>query len=148
MTKALLDTNVLVHAAYRGSALYPAAAALVERGLREPGVYCISPQNIIELCAVATRARFVNPPLAPADLQRIAGKLYGSRRLSKIYPVRGTVARAVREGVALGITGPRWYDLFLAATMQDAGIHIVVTDNVTDFARIPFITAVAIEDAA
>jgi len=69
----------------------------------------------------------------------MAGLLYRSRRLKKIYPLRGTVARALREGRALGIAGPAWYDLFLACTMRDHGVALIVTENLRDFRRIPFV---------
>jgi hypothetical protein len=44
--------------------------------------------------------------------------------------------------------GPRWYDLFLAQTMRDAGVEVIVTEDVTHFRQIPFVTARSIEEAA
>ncbi len=143
----LLDTNVLVHAAYRNSPLHPAAAELVERGLRRSGLYCIAPQNLVEFAAVASRPRWVSLPLSAAELLHMGELLYRSRRLAKIYPRRGTVVRAIREGAALEITGPRWYDLFLAVTMRDAGVEEIITEDVRDFARIPFVRARPIRGA-
>jgi predicted nucleic acid-binding protein len=147
MVAALLDSNVLVHAAYKKSARHASAAWLVDSGLRQKGRFCIAPQNLVEFAAVVTRLRFVDPPLSGAEVARMTDILYRSRRLAKIYPQRGTVARAMREGSALGIQGPRWYDLFLAVTMRDAGVPMVVTDNVSDFSAIPFIDALPIDDA-
>jgi predicted nucleic acid-binding protein len=147
MALALLDTNVLVHAVYRASPLHDPAARLVERGLRERGKYCISPQNLVEFAAVVSRARFVEVPLPAAEVARIGGTLYRSRRLRKIYPARGTVSRAIRQGAALGVSGPAWYDLYLAVTMRDAGVEVIVTENTDDFRRIGFVTAVTITDA-
>ncbi|MBI4565225.1 MAG: type II toxin-antitoxin system VapC family toxin [Planctomycetes bacterium] len=148
MARALLDTNVLVHATYRASPLHGAAASLVGRGLRERHLFCIAPQNIVEFSAVVTRARFVDPPLSSADAAGRARLLYRSRKLSKIYPQRGTVMRALREGAALGITGAAWYDLFLAVTMKDAGVSLIVTENLDDFRRFPFISTRRIQDEA
>ena len=71
----------------------------------------------------------------------MASLLYRSRRLTKIYPRRGTIVRAIEEGAALGLTGPAWYDLFLAMTMRDAGVFRVVTENVEDFRKFPFIAS-------
>ena len=59
MSLALLDTNVLVHAGYRGSPLHAAAAELVDRGLHESRRFCIAPQNLVEFAAVVTRSRLV-----------------------------------------------------------------------------------------
>lgn len=147
MALALLDTNVLVHAAYRDSPHHRAAAQLVALGLGERGRFCIAPQNIVEFLAVVTRARFVDPPLPAADAAEMAALLYRSRRLGKIYPKRGTVLRTIRAGRDLGIAGPVWYDLFLAATMRDAGVRVVVTENIGDFRRFPFLSPCKMEDA-
>lgn len=147
MPAALLDTNVLVHAANANSALHAAAEALIARGLRERGKFCIAPQNLIEFCAVVTRPRFREPPVPLEEARHSASLLWRSRRLAKIYPVRGTVGRAVEEGAALGLRGSVWYDVFLAVTMRDAGVSVIVTENLADFARIPFVTAVSIREA-
>src|SRR5262249_10182121 len=100
MTLNLLDTNVLVHAAYKASPLYQAAARLIDAGLKRSGRFCIAPQNLIEFAAVASRPRFVSPPLPPAEISRIVTLLFASRRLAKIYPKRGSAMRAVTQGCA------------------------------------------------
>lgn len=147
MPPALLDTNVLVHAANSSSPLQASAAQLVERGLRDAGRYCISPQNLVEFAAVVTRPRLVQKPLPMPELARMVRTLYDSRRLSKIYPKRGTVMRAIAEGSALAITGPAWYDLFLAVTMRDAGVEVIITEDFRHFRRLPFLITQSIQDA-
>jgi predicted nucleic acid-binding protein len=148
MAAALLDTNVLVYAAYRRSPLYESAAALIERGLSERGLYCIAPQNLVEFAAVTTRRRPHDQPLPVEDVMRITDLLYRSRSLVKIYPQRGTVARAMKEGGRLRVSGAAWYDLFLAVTMQDAGIRVIITENLSDFEQLPFVVARRISEAA
>src|SRR5207302_3190481 len=115
------------------------AAQLVEKGLKERGAFCITPQNLVELAAVVTRPRLVSPPMSGTEVQRITKMLYESRRLLKIYPQRATVLRAIRFGAQNGVTGPRWYDAFLAFTMADAGIGEIITDNASDFAAFAFL---------
>jgi predicted nucleic acid-binding protein len=137
---ALLDTNVLVYATYRRSPLHEQAAILVDRGLKQRGLYCIAPQNLIEFAAVTTRRRSGDHPLSDKEVLRITDLLYRSRTLTKIYPRRGTVARAMAEGGELGVSGAAWYDVFLALTMRDAGVRTIVTENVTDFEHLRFIT--------
>ena len=139
MALTLLDTNVLVHAAYRGSPLHDVAARLVQRGLDERGVFCITPQNLVEFAAVVTRPRHVSPPMSGSDVQRITAKLYESRKLLKIYPQRATASRALKFGTQNGISGPRWYDVFLVFTMADANVTDIVTDNARDFAGFSFL---------
>ena len=147
MAPSLLDTNVLVHAMYLASPLHRTAARLVALGLSERGRFCIAPQNLVEFAAVVTQARFVDPPLSASDVSRISKLLYSSRRLTKIYPKRGTVLRTIREGSALRISGAVWYDLFLAVTMRDAGVRVIVTEDVGDFRKFPFVLAHKLEDA-
>ena len=148
MALALLDTNVLVYAVYRRSPLHAPAAVLLDRGLRNRGLYCIAPQNLVEFAAVVSRRRSTDHPLPAEEILRITDLLYRSRTLAKVYPRRGTVARAMSEGTRLGINGAAWYDLFLALTIRDAGIHSIVTENVSDFGRLPFVETKTITQAA
>ncbi len=141
MAPSLLDTNVLVYAVYRRSPLHAQAAILVDRGLKQRGLHCIAPQNLVEFAAVTTRRRSGDHPLSDEEVLRITDLLYRSRTLTKIYPRRGTVARAMAEGTRLGVQGVAWYDLFLALTMRDAGVRTIVTENVSDFEQLRFITA-------
>jgi len=145
---ALLDTNVLVYAAYRRSPFHDAAAVLVNRGLKQRGVFCITPQNLVEFAAVVTRRKQNDHPLPANEVFRIADLLYRSRTLTKIYPRRGTVARAMREGARLEISGSAWYDLFLALTMRDGGVRSIITENISDFEQIPFVVARRISEEA
>jgi predicted nucleic acid-binding protein len=119
----------------------------VALALKKRDRFCIAPQNLIEFGAVVTRKRFVDPPLPLEEVERMTTLLYHSRRLSKIYPLRGTVMRTLCEAKILEIQGVLWYDLFLAMTMRDAGVHTIVTDNIQDFHRFPFLSAVRIEEA-
>jgi predicted nucleic acid-binding protein len=148
MAPALLDTNVLVYAAYRRSPLHASSAMLVDRALRQRGLFCIAPQNLVEFSAVVTRRRPSDHPLPAEDVLRMTDLLYRSRTLTKIYPRRGTVARAMNEGARLGIFGPVWYDLFLALTMRDAGVRVIISENVSDFEQFPFVVARRIAEAA
>ena len=143
----LLDTNVIVHAVYKGSPLHLPAVALLTLALEQKGQFCISPQNIIEFLSVVTRARFVDPPLDAEDAAKIASKLFKSRCLRKIYPVRGTVMRSVKEGQRVGVKGTAWYDLYLAVTMRDNDIETIVTENIRDFRALDFVSPVSIQDA-
>ncbi|MGH9604018.1 MAG: type II toxin-antitoxin system VapC family toxin [Terriglobales bacterium] len=145
---ALLDTNVLVHAANLASPFHSRAASLVDQGLRRSALFCVAPQNLVEFAAVVSRPRHAVIPPPPGEILRVTTLFYRSRRLAKIYPRRGTVIRAMREGADLGVTGPRWYDLFLAVTMRDAGVREIITENVEDFRLFPFVRAIHLRDAS
>lgn len=144
----LLDTNVLVHAAVRIAPLHSQACELIGRGLKDRGVFCIAPQNLIEFAAVVSRERFVSPAMPQGDVRRIIDLLFKSRTLTKIYPKRATVLRAVQTGAELELKGPRWYDMFLAETMRDAGVEQIVTHDVRHFRQFCFLSVITIEEAA
>ena len=42
---ALLDTNVLIDALYKGSDHYPAARALLEQAMQDDAAFCITPRG-------------------------------------------------------------------------------------------------------
>ncbi len=147
MAPALLDSNVLVHAANASMPLHREARRLVDEGLKKAGVYCVAPQNLIEFSAVVTRRRFFPSPMAAAEVARMNAILYRSRRLSKIYPQRGTVIRAVQLGESLGLQGPIWYDVFLVGTMLDAGVHRIVSED-QHLRRFPMLTVRSISEEA
>src|SRR6266508_396493 len=124
MGLALLDTNVLIYAAYRRSPLHEAATILVDRALRQRGLYCIAPQNLVEFAAVATRRRVGEEPMPVEEVLRITDIFYRSRTLIKIYPQRGTVS----------------------STMRDAGVRELITENVSDFEGLSFLKVRAFPD--
>lgn len=148
MAIALLDTNVLVHAAYRRAPLYGPARQILDRALGQRAKYCLAPQNLVEFAAVVTGKKLVHEPLPGEELARFVRVLYSSRNLKKIYPKRATVMRAIHEGTALGISGPVWSDWFLAMTMRDAGVAVIVTEDITHYQRFPFVTARRIDAEA
>lgn len=148
MPPILLDTNVLIHAVYEETPLHTHARRILDRALAESGSYCIAPQNMVEFAAVVSKLRRVHATLPPAEIVAFINVVYRSRILKKIYPKRATAMRAIREGSRLGITGTIWYDMYLALTMRDAGVSRIVTEDLRDYEKIPFITAIGIEEAA
>lgn len=148
MPAALLDTNVLIHAAYEETPLHAHARCVLDQALTDAGRYCIAPQNMVEFAAVVSKKRRVHQAMPPSEIATFASVLYRSRILKKIYPKRATVMRAIREGARLGLTDKIWYDMYLALTMRDAGVSVIVTEDLHDYARFPFVTAIGIEEAA
>ncbi len=51
---ALLDTNVLIDALYKGSDPYPAARALPDQAVQEDAGFCITSKVLAEFYAVVT----------------------------------------------------------------------------------------------
>jgi predicted nucleic acid-binding protein len=73
---ALLDTNVLIDALYKGSDHHPAARALLDQAMQEDAGFCITPQVLAEFCAVVTHPKRVTHPKSPEEaLDAISGFL-------------------------------------------------------------------------
>lgn len=153
MTRALsaspaaLDTNVLVYAHDRQSAFFAGAGALLDAALRHPGLYAVTPQVLSEFFAVISDGRRVPNPATPAVAADAVIRLCRSRSLAKVYPKRGTIARAVRLAARLHRPGAALFDVILAQTLLDGGVRRIVTEDVADFGRIPGLTAKTIAQA-
>jgi predicted nucleic acid-binding protein len=65
--RALLDTNILIHALDPSSAYYPACDALLGRTKVAGAGLCVAPQNLAEFYAITTSARRVPVPRKPEE---------------------------------------------------------------------------------
>jgi predicted nucleic acid-binding protein len=137
----LIDSNLLVCAHNRQAPLFPPAASLLDSALRRADRWCVSPQNLAEFFAVVTDPRRFPHPLTPGEGARRLDRLWRSRTLHKIYPQRGTLARAAHLAGRLARRGGDFFDVLLAQTMLDNGVSRVVTADAGDFKGIPGITA-------
>ena len=128
----LLDTNILVHAAGSKSPLYERAKELRDRAVVGEVDACIAAQVLSEFYAIVTDPRRLRPPLAPTQAQRDL-RNYLSSSLRLILPKETSTARMLDLLAHRSVRGGRIFDLFLAATMLDNGVHTIYTENVRDF---------------
>ncbi len=147
-SSAVLDTNVLVYAHDRQSPFFAGASALLNAALRRPGLYAVTPQVLSEFFAVVSDGRRVPNPATPAAAADAVIRLYRSRSLAKVYPKRGTIARAVRLAARLDRRGAALFDVILAQTLLDNGVRRIVTEDVADFKDVAGLRVHTIADAA
>jgi predicted nucleic acid-binding protein len=123
----LLDTNVLVYSLDRTSAYFVQAAQVLEHCTNGQITGYLSQQILLELLHVLTRYQRV--PLADAlhDVTAFADH----PRLPIVGPSTYTYKECLR--LARSASNVDVFDLYLVATMIDAGITTLVTANTRDF---------------
>jgi predicted nucleic acid-binding protein len=132
-----LDTNVLVYADDPASPFHPVARRILEEGLLGQRRLCVSPQILAEYFSVITSPKHGPNPLSPEEGAARAGRLARSRRIGRVHPKRGTIARCLASCAARGLRGPRIFDALYAMTLLDNGVRTLLTANVRDFTGIP-----------
>ena len=131
MTRALVDTNILVYAALKEQKLHSKAVDRIAE-IASRGEMAVSTQNLAEVSRVLLEK--VKPAISPADVKRI---VFGYSRSSIVLEYsRSTVVNAISTKDKYGI---HFFDALLVATMQENGISIIVTENTKDFEKIKWL---------
>ena len=136
--RALLDTNVLVHAMNEDAEHHEACRLLRDRAVAGGIDACVSAQVLFEYFAVVTNPNHIAKPLAPAEA------LSDVEKLAAAFPMIAPPAELPSRVVALmrqtGFSGRHIFDVQLAATMLADGVTRIYTYD-PRFAKIPGITA-------
>ena len=131
----LLDTNVLLRLAQPHHRQYRAATGGVARARLAGEALSVTPQNIAEFWAVATRpvgaanGLGLTAAAAAAEIATIEQMFELAADDPEIYPIwKGLV-------VTHRVLGAQIYDARLVAAMLAHGIDRILTFNVADFSR-------------
>ena len=131
----LLDTNVLLRLAQPHHRQYRAATGGVARARLAGEALSVTPQNIAEFWAVATRpvgaanGLGLTAAAAAAEIATIEQMFELAADDPEIYPIwKGLV-------VTHRVLGAQAYDARLVAAMLAHGIDRILTFNVADFSR-------------
>lgn len=130
----LIDTNMLLRLAQAKHEQYQVALSGVARARRAGETFYVTPQNIAEFWAVATRPVAANGlgltvAAAAARISMIERLFQLAADDPAIYPVwKGIV-------VTHQVSGTQVYDARLVAAMLVHGIAQIMTFNVADFSR-------------
>ncbi|HEV7377856.1 MAG TPA: type II toxin-antitoxin system VapC family toxin [Pyrinomonadaceae bacterium] len=138
----LVDTNVLLRLVQKNHPMKPdARRALVS--LRKQGEeLCITPQNVIEFYAVATRPLTDNGLGLSAD--EAAREIRKLKRIFKLRPDSQAIFIEWEQLVAqYQVMGKQAHDTRLVAAMKSHGLTHILTFNVKDFKRFIDIAAVS-----
>jgi predicted nucleic acid-binding protein len=130
----LVDTNLLLRSAEVGHPMHDEAVSAVEMARQEGEPVYVTPQNLIEFWAVATR---------PVERNGLGFTIEQSDsellRLQTLFPVLPESPAIYPEWHRLVVTyrvaGHRMYDARLVASMIAYGVDRLLTFNVDDFRR-------------
>ncbi|MBI5233966.1 MAG: type II toxin-antitoxin system VapC family toxin [Deltaproteobacteria bacterium] len=131
----LLDTNILVYAAFENDSFYPAAKVLRDKAVKGEIKACISPQNLAEFYSIVTSKKRVTSPISPASAKEEIRKYLNAQGISKIYIKDTTPLLMAKLAEEHKITGQDIYDVLLLATMMDNKIKGIYTANDKDFKK-------------
>ena len=137
----LIDTNILIRTLQPQHELYALADAAVQCLPQQGRDLVITPQNLIELWAVATRPIGYNglglsTSNAVAELERIKAMFVLLPDTPAIYPAWERLV------IKHQVSGKPAHDARLVAAMQVHGITAILTFDKTGFARYPGIEVV------
>lgn len=144
----LLDTNVLARLASAGDARYVVTTQAVTTLHRRGEVLYITPQNLIEFRALATRPVAANGLGLPAmDAQALAADFEAQFALLPDVPAIHPAWKFVVE--TLGVMGRQVYDARLVAVCHTHGVSHLLTFDVAHFTRLTAVgPAVTVVDPA
>lgn len=141
----LADTNILLRWVTPADPQHSLAVNSVKALQHRGEVFYITPQNLIEFWAVATRPASANGlGMSPIEAEREVESL---ERLFPLVPDSPAVYTEWKRLVAAaGVSGVKVHDARLAAVMVVNGLTHVLTFNTDDFKRFPGVTAVNPQD--
>jgi predicted nucleic acid-binding protein len=133
---ALLDTNILVYATQEDSPQHAQAKSLRDRALTGEISACISPQVLSEFFVTITRAdhRAVQHPISCEQAVAEQRKYCESEHLHLLHPGPQIMERTFWLLAQYPVTGLRFYDMYLVATMLENDVTRVYTYNTRHFA--------------
>ena len=139
--RCLLDTNVLLRGLDRNHPMYRVVRRAVIALRRQDSRLFLTPQNLIEFWAVATRP--VDSNGLGMSVEWAAAQLV---RMKRFFAVLPDTADAFTEWERLVIqhqvSGKKTHDARLVAAMNVHGITHILTFNSDDFSRYPGITVI------
>jgi predicted nucleic acid-binding protein len=104
---------------------------------------CVAPQVLAEFYAVVTNRRRVTVPFTPTEATTFIREVLSRVEMLPVPP--SVVARWIELAERHGVTGSDVFDLQLAATMIENGIHRIFTYNRADFESLEGIEALTPE---
>jgi predicted nucleic acid-binding protein len=131
---ALLDTNILVHAANEDSPYHADAKSVIERINSGELKACLSGQILAEFYATLTNPKKVRQPLSVKE-GALAIEGYLESDILKLYPRRDTLKLTLELVRSYQVKGLDIFDAQIVATMVENKIKTIYTANEKDFRR-------------
>lgn len=133
MTDFLVDSNILVYAVdIAAGSKHKIAKEAIKQSLARKGAV-ISIQNIVEFARVISEKSKV--PLSTQEQTKLISDLKYSFKVVTYTPE--TISSALKISSNHNI---HFFDALLVATMNENGIKHIITENVSDFKKIKWLT--------
>jgi predicted nucleic acid-binding protein len=132
MTKTLVDTNILIYSVLQNDKKKHDMAKDAVKKLIDSEEMFLSSQNLSEFCRVLLEKS--NPRADYFVLRDLVSDFLKFASLVSYSEV--TVLEALSISARYKI---HFFDALIAATMQESGIDEILTENISDFSRIPWI---------
>ncbi len=132
--KILIDSNILIYAYNRTSALHSESEKIVQNALLN-GNGTVSSQNLAEFSRVVTEK--IPNRFSFEEARNIVLEL--SQGLEVITYDEQTVADALS---ICSLYGLHFFDALLAATMEKHNIRLIITENDRDFRKVKWIDVI------
>lgn len=134
--RMFIDTSILVYAFDKSDLKkHQTVTGLLGELRKNNRKLIISVQVLLELYNVLTE--FIENPILPSEAVRILDYFFKSEFWVKLDYTSVTASRAT---VAAAGCGVKIWDVLIAETMKENGLHAIMTENEKDFGRIPGIT--------
>jgi hypothetical protein len=131
-----VDTNVLVYAHRAGVPEHRRARRIIEQVATESDGWGIAAASVGEFWSVVTHATAPGRPSTPDEAASFLQRLGEDAGMQIWSPRTAFGERWLRLALELGIVGPRVFDLQIALTALDHGVHEIWTHD-TRFVRVP-----------
>ena len=141
-----IDTNLLVHAHRRDSALHEGGAAVLRGVANSPTPWAIPMHCLVEFFGVVTHPKIWRRPSTPAEASEQIKAWLESPSLKLLYDTQATVERLMELAVAQNISGSKIHDGRIAALCLGHGVRVLWTLD-RDFSRFPLTTHNPLLDA-
>lgn len=128
-----VDADFLVAIEIREHPFHPTADALLSSLLAAGAEFAVAPQTLAEFIHVVTDPKRMPNPLTLADATARAEHWWHAKEVLRIFRDGAAVSKFLTWLNEFDLGRKRILDILLAASLQRAGVHRLITNNERDF---------------
>jgi len=143
MSKSLLiDSNILIYALNKSSPYHKESKRIIDKTLDGKVKAYLTPQVLFELFAVITDSKKFPTPLSPSSAYSLIENNYLGEKFPLIHSKETTWEKTFDLAKQYQISSQDIFDVTLVATMIDNNILCIVSYDLTNFQKFPFLEVV------
>ena len=128
-----IDTDFLVALEITDHPFHLPADRLLAELLNQGHDFAVAPQTLAEFIHIVTDSKRMPNPLSMSDAISRAEQWWDAEEVIRVFPADGTASTFFTWLRRHHLGRKRLLDTMLAATMKEAGIRHLVTNNVGDY---------------